>query len=112
MSTIEVNGKSFEVDEEGYLANLNEWEPAIGEAMAAAEDQPLTQEHWDIINLTRKAFYDLNQVAEPRKFMKMMKAEFGKDRSTNKYIFTLFPKGGLIKSANKVAGLPRPKGCS
>ena len=25
MSTIEVNGKQFEVDEEGYLANLNEW---------------------------------------------------------------------------------------
>jgi tRNA 2-thiouridine synthesizing protein E len=33
MSSIEVNGKQFEVDEEGYLANLNEWEPAVGEAM-------------------------------------------------------------------------------
>ena len=22
---LEVNGKSYEVDEEGYLANLNEW---------------------------------------------------------------------------------------
>jgi tRNA 2-thiouridine synthesizing protein E len=41
-----------------------------------------------------------------------MKAEFGKDRSSNKYIFSFFPKGGLIKSANKIAGLPRPKGCS
>ena len=54
MSSIEVNGKQFEVDEEGYLANLNEWEPAVGEAMAAAEDQPLTEEHWDIINFLRE----------------------------------------------------------
>ncbi|MGB5278093.1 MAG: TusE/DsrC/DsvC family sulfur relay protein, partial [Gammaproteobacteria bacterium] len=35
---IEVNGKSLEVDEEGYLANLNEWEPAVAEVMAKAED--------------------------------------------------------------------------
>ena len=24
---LEVNGKSFETDEEGYLANLNDWQP-------------------------------------------------------------------------------------
>ena len=62
MSTIEVNGKQFEVDEEGYLANLNEWEPAIGEAMALAEDQPLSEEHWDIINFLRE-YYEEYQIA-------------------------------------------------
>jgi len=36
---------------------------------------------------------------------------YGKDRSDQKYIYSLFPTG-LIKCANKVAGLPRPKGCS
>jgi len=35
---IEVNGKTFETDEEGYLANLNEWEPEVATAMASAED--------------------------------------------------------------------------
>jgi len=111
---LDVNGKKVQLSEAGWLEDLSEWDEDIAKAIAAeVEDIPeLTDEHWDIINLTRKAFYDLNQVAEPRKFMKMMKAEFGKDRSTNKYIFSLFPKGGLIKSANKIAGLPRPKGCS
>ena len=26
---LEVNGKSYEVDEEGYLANLNDWDEGI-----------------------------------------------------------------------------------
>ncbi len=111
---IEVEGKMIQLSEAGWMEDLSEWTEAIAVKIATdVEDvEELTEEHWDIINLTRKAFYDLNQVAEPRKFMKMMKAEFGKDRSSNKYIFSLFPKGGLIKSANKIAGLPRPKGCS
>lgn len=111
---IEVNGTMVQLSEAGWLENLDEWTPEICEKIASdVEDiEELTEEHWDIINLTREAFYENNQVAEPRKFLKMMKKKFGKARGTNKYIFTLFPKGGLIKSANKVAGLPRPKGCS
>ena len=27
--SIEVNGKSLEVDEEGYLSNLNDWEKML-----------------------------------------------------------------------------------
>ena len=111
---IEVEGNKIQLSEAGWMEDLSEWTEEIAVKIAAeVEDIPeLTEEHWDIIKLTRSAFEDLSQVAEPRKFMKMMKAEFGKDRSTNKYIFSLFPKGGLIKSANKIAGLPRPKGCS
>jgi len=111
---IEVNSEIIQLSEAGWLENLDEWSVEIAEKIATdVEDiDDLTEEHWDIINLTREAFHDNSQVAEPRKFMKLMKAKFGKDRSTNKYIFSLFPKGGLIKSANKVAGLPRPKGCS
>jgi tRNA 2-thiouridine synthesizing protein E len=111
---VESEGKMIELSEAGWLMELDQWTPDIGEKIAAeVEDIPeLTEEHWDIINLTREMFEEHGMVAEPRKFMKEMKNRFGKDRSSNKYIFTLFPKGGLIKSANKVAGLPRPKGCS
>ena len=111
---IEVANKKVQLSEPGWLEDLNEWSEEVAIKIAAEVEgiDELTEEHWDIINLSRKAFYENNQVAEPRKFMKLMKAEFGKDRSSNKYIFSFFPKGGLIKSANKVAGLPRPKGCS
>ena len=71
----------------------------------------MTPEHWDIVNLAREFFHDNGVVAEPRAFSKLMKTRYGKDRSDQKYIYSLFPTG-LIKCANKVAGLPRPKGCS
>ncbi|HBH61528.1 MAG TPA: sulfurtransferase TusE, partial [Nitrospiraceae bacterium] len=34
MPTLESEGKSYEVDEEGYLADLNTWEPDVAEVMA------------------------------------------------------------------------------
>ncbi|HFC92451.1 MAG TPA: TusE/DsrC/DsvC family sulfur relay protein [Leucothrix mucor] len=110
---IEVDGQTIQLSEAGWLEDLSEWTEDVAKKIASDVEQcDLTEESWDIINLTREMFYENNQVAEPRKFMKAMKAKFGKDRSSNKYIFSLFPKGGLIKSANKIAGLPRPKGCS
>jgi len=111
---IEVNGETIELSEAGWMEDLSQWTEDIAVKIATDVEgiEELTQEHWDIINMTRDAFYKNNQVSEPRKFMKLMKEEYGKDRSSNKYLFKLFPKGGVIKSANKVAGLPRPKGCS
>ena len=107
---IEVNGKSFEVDEEGYLANLSEWEPAIGEAMALAEDQPLTDEHWDIINFLRE-YYEEYQIAPAvRVLTKAVGKRLGKDKGNSKYLYELFPYGPG-KQACKYAGLPKPTGC-
>jgi len=107
----EVNGKTIELSEAGWLENLEEWTPEVAEAIAKNESVALTDEHWDIINLAREYFEENGKVCEPRAFSKLMKAKYGKDRSDSKYIYALFPYG-LIKSANKIAGLPRPKGCS
>lgn len=45
-------------------------------------------------------------MAEPRKFSKIMREKYGEERSSSQYIYNLFPYG-LIKSANKIAGLPQ-----
>ncbi|RMG52211.1 MAG: TusE/DsrC/DsvC family sulfur relay protein [Gammaproteobacteria bacterium] len=108
----EVNGKIIELSEAGWLLNLDEWSEELAYEIAKNENVPeLTQEHWDIINTAREYFQETGTVAEPRVFTKLMKERFGKDRSSQKYIYSLFPTG-LIKCANKIAGLPRPKGCS
>ncbi len=108
----EVNGRTIELSEAGWLLNLEEWSEELAEKIAVNEQIPeLTDEHWDIIRTAREYFQDNGVVAEPRVFSKIMKERFGKDRSSQKYIYSLFPTG-LIKCANKVAGLPRPKGCS
>ena len=108
----EINGKVIQLSEAGWLENLDEWSEELAVAISGNENIPeLTPEHWDIINLARELFHENGVVSEPRAFSKVMKKKFGKDRSDQKYIYSLFPTG-LIKCANKIAGLPRPKGCS
>jgi TusE/DsrC/DsvC family sulfur relay protein len=108
----EVNGNIIQLSEAGWLENLDEWSETLAAEIAKNEKiDELTEEHWDIINEAREYFTDNGQVCEPRAFSKIMKNKYGKDRSDQKYIYSLFPTG-LIKCANKIAGLPRPKGCS
>jgi len=107
-----VEGKTIQLSEAGWLENLEEWSEGLAVEVAKNEKiGELTEEHWDIVNLAREYFTNNGMVAEPRLFSKIMKEKYGKDRSSQKYIYSLFPTG-LIKCANKVAGLPRPKGCS
>jgi len=108
----EINGETIELSEAGWLLNLDEWSEELAVEISKNEKLPeLTEEHWNIINLAREYFKDTGTVCEPRKFSKLMKEKYGKDKSDQKYIYSLFPTG-LIKCANKIAGLPRPKGCS
>ena len=107
-----VDGKTIQLSEAGWLENLDEWSEALAPEIAKNEKiDELTEEHWDIINMAREYFIENGSVCEPRAFSKLMKKKYGKDRSDQKYIYSLFPTG-LIKCANKIAGLPRPKGCS
>jgi TusE/DsrC/DsvC family sulfur relay protein len=108
----EIDGKIIQLSEAGWLENLDEWSEALAEKIALTEHvDELTEEHWDIIRQARNYFHDNGRVCEPRAFTKLMKKHYGKDRSSQKYIYSLFPTG-LVKCANKIAGLPRPKGCS
>ena len=107
-----VNGKTIELSEAGWLLNLDEWSEELAAQIAITENVgELTEEHWNIINMARTYFQENGAVCDPRAFSKLMKKEYGKDKSDQKYIYSLFPTG-LIKCANKIAGLPRPKGCS
>lgn len=107
-----VDGKTIQLSEAGWLEDLSEWSEALAVEIAKNEKvNDLTEEHWDIINLARQYFQENGIVCEPRQFSKKMKELYGKDRSSQKYIYSLFPTG-LVKCANKIAGLPRPKGCS
>lgn len=108
----DVNGTIIQLSEAGWLENLEEWSEDLAAIIAVTENVgELGDEHWDIINETRTYFHDNGTVCEPRAFTKLMKKKYGKDRSSQKYIYSLFPTG-LVKCANKIAGLPRPKGCS
>ena len=60
--TLDVNGKTYETDEEGYLANLSDWSKEIAEYMAKEDDCDLTENHWEVINFLRD-YYEEYQIA-------------------------------------------------
>ena len=111
MAEIVVNGAPVLVSEAGWLEDIGEWNEAIAEAIAVREGVELTPEHWDVIRVVRAHFDEYGIVPEQRVLMKLMKEKFGADRSTQTYLYQLFPHG-VLKQGNKIAGLPRPKGCS
>ena len=107
---IEVNGKSFETDEEGYLANLNDWEKDVATMMAKEDDIELSDDHWEIINFLRE-YYEEYQIAPAvRVLTKAVGKKLGKDKGNSKYLYELFPYGPG-NQACKFAGLPKPTGC-
>ena len=83
---IEVDGKTFETDEEGYLANINDWVPGVADVMSKEDDLELTDEHWDIINLLRE-YYEEYQIAPAvRVLTKAVGKSMGKDKGNSKYL--------------------------
>ena len=107
---IEVAGKSLETDEEGYLANLNEWTPEVATYMAKLDDCDLDDNHWQVINFLRE-YYEEYQIAPAvRVLTKAIGKKLGPDKGNSKYLYELFPYGPA-KQACKYAGLPKPTGC-
>ena len=110
MSTIEVNGKSYDTDEEGYLADLSQWDADVAEYMAKLDGSDLTDAHWEVINFLRE-YYEEYQIAPAvRVLTKAIGKKLGKDKGNSKYLYELFPYGPA-KQACKYAGLPKPTGC-
>jgi len=115
MSIIEVGGKSVELDEEGYLTDLTNWNEEVAAILAEQDkaDNPdfeLTSNHWEVINFLRE-YYDEYQIAPAvRVLTKAIGKKLGKDKGNSKYLYELFPYGPA-KQACRYAGLPKPTGC-
>jgi TusE/DsrC/DsvC family sulfur relay protein len=108
--SFEINGKSYETDEEGYLADLNQWNPEVADYMAKEDDCDLSENHWEVINFLRE-YYEEYQIAPAvRVLTKAIGKKLGKDKGNSKYLYELFPYGPA-KQACKYAGLPKPTGC-
>ncbi|MCP4008446.1 MAG: TusE/DsrC/DsvC family sulfur relay protein [Proteobacteria bacterium] len=107
---IELNGKTYDTDEEGYLADLSQWDEDVAAYMANEDDIELTDAHWEVINFLRE-YYEEYQIAPAvRVLTKAIGKKLGKDKGNSKYLYQLFPYGPA-KQACKFGGLPKPTGC-
>jgi len=104
MIEFKVNGKSYEVDEEGFLQEPELWTEEAAADFATTENiTELTEDHWKLINYVRWYFTEYGIAPMVRKVCKAT-------GFTAEQIYELFPSGPA-KGVCKVAGLPKPTGC-
>ena len=110
MGSIELNGKSLETDEEGYLINLTDWTEDIAKYLADQENVDLGENHWEVINFLREYYNEFQIAPAVRVLTKAIGKKLGADKGNSQYLYELFPYGPA-KQACKIAGLPKPTGC-
>jgi len=105
MASVEVDGKTVSLNEEGFLEHPEEWDKLIAAALGRQEEgiEELDAEHWAVIDYIRD-FYLKNNLAP------MVRKICQATGFTLKHIYELFPSGPA-KGACKLAGLPKPDGC-
>ncbi|MDI6746599.1 MAG: TusE/DsrC/DsvC family sulfur relay protein [Rhodocyclaceae bacterium] len=107
---LEVNGKTYETDEEGYLVSLGDWNEEVGKFLAQQESINLTDAHWEVINFLRDYYTEFQIAPAVRVLTKAIGKKLGADKGNSQYLYELFPYGPA-KQACKIAGLPKPTGC-
>ena len=104
MALVEHQGKKFEVDEDGFLAILDEWGPEWVDYVKELEGiHELKEDHWKVIQMLQD-YFKKNGIAPMVRILSKVTG------FKLKYIYELFPSGPG-KGACKMAGLPKPTGC-
>lgn len=104
MPTFEVDGRKYEVDEDGFLQEPDRWNDNVAKDFAKTEAiNELTDAHWKVIHYIRNYYLQFGIAPMVRKLCK----ETGNKLQE---VYQLFPSGPA-KGACKLAGLPKPTGC-
>lgn len=98
-----IAGQTVEVDAEGYLTRPEQWNRAVGEALAQELGLTLTDAHWRILEFMQRDFRERGSVPGMRRLNKV-------GGFATKDLYALFPDGP-IKKAALLAGLPKPASC-
>ena len=97
-----IAGKTITVNEEGYLKDFSQWDEKVGEALAAEAEITLSPRHWEVVKYLQNE--QKNQVA-------LSIRRIGKSGVVDiKEFYQLFPNAPL-KTATKIAGIPKPASC-
>lgn len=97
-----IAGKLITVNEEGYLSDFSQWDESIGTEIAREANVDLTPRHWEVLKYLQNEHK--NQVA-------LSIRRVGKSGVVDiKEFYQLFPNAPL-KTATKIAGIPKPASC-
>lgn len=99
-----------ELDKEGYLINLKDWNHDIAIWLATTDNIQLTDDHWEIIQALQHYYHLYEHAPSQRPLLKHIANTLGKEKGNSIYLMQLF-HGSPAKTAARIAGLPRPSHC-
>lgn len=95
-------GHKVEMDEQGYMTDLNQWNRDVAQHIAEEEGIALTDAHWPLIDYLQD---------QHRKEVPLTIRKVGKSGVVDiKGLYALFP-GGPLKKSSRIAGIPKPVSC-
>jgi tRNA 2-thiouridine synthesizing protein E len=104
MATVEYMGKTFTVDEDGFIDSYDNWNEEWVQWVKNQEGiEELTEEHSKVVKVLQE-YYEKNGIAPMVRILSKVTG------FKLKHIYELFPSGPG-KGACKMAGLPKPTGC-
>ena len=101
---------SLQLDADGYLENLNDWNEAAALELAALESIELDPEHWELIELVRRYYDEFDHAPAMRPLVKWVKLSAGPEKGNSIHLHKLFPVSPA-KQLARVSGLPKPTKC-
>jgi dissimilatory sulfite reductase related protein len=103
MATTTINGKTVQVNDEGFMTDPTEWDKDIAAEIAKQEGiDELTETHWKVIDFCRT-----NSANGSAPTLRQITKGSG---VPTKELFALYPKGPAKKVA-RISGLGKPEGC-
>ncbi|MFI1564301.1 TusE/DsrC/DsvC family sulfur relay protein [Streptomyces sp. NPDC020490] len=104
MPTATYDGTAVPVDDEGFFTDAGLWtEPMAAQIAKECGIDTLTDQHWTVIRFMRAQYAEKGTGPTVR--------VLGKTSGVSvKELYQLFPKGPA-KTAAKIAGIPKPRGC-
>ena len=108
--TIQINGKTIETTEEGFLLERGDWTPDVGMLLAASHGLELSEEHNEIIGVLHAYCDRGNEPPSMRQLTAEIKTKLTPEKAKGIYLMKLFGPSPA-KMAARLAGLPRPKNC-
>jgi len=104
MATLEIEGKSFSVDGDGFLTTPELWNDEVAVLFGKNDGlETLTDKHWTVIRYIRKNYEEKGNAPMIRSICQDTGVKL-------REIYELFPLGPA-RGACRMAGLPKPDGC-
>jgi len=104
MATLEIEGRTIDVDGDGFLSDPKIWNTEVASLIAKHDGiEEMNDKHWAIVHMIRKNF-------EEKGMAPMVRTICRETGIRLREFYELFPLGPA-RGACRVAGLPKPEGC-